>query len=810
MSGKTMKVSLTPNRLRSMEGQNDDDVDAKKNARRRPGALMAVTGLRDGDDGAAPQQPSPSASRANGSVDSFQERNSTSNPPRSLSRAGSTSLRPSSSQKNMNKMGGAPPPSSYRGPDTPPFKSPTRSQSVSGDIPAPEEEEPQPFSSNSGGQKMRARDAARSSQSVRDMVEMFNATPPSPISTGQFPSSGRDSRMSQRSISSLENGRKSALSAAGGRVRNLFSVGRKASSSNTPAASPMPPHQPLQRAQDPAWSSVHNEPVVEGLTSDDNMSSSHDHAYSASHSSTHERPSTGMVAGAALGASAALSAAAAAGRHPVNRSDSDRRSVNRSQQGHGEVDERALDVTNDGASVRSSFDGARAPTSNENVQTDALAGRSSLSAASQPGTPAHSGLVGGYEDARDVPEAQRPTSSNGHSRAEPPSRKIAWSYARPGGNKRMSGPPGTLRLRSGSGSASHGSDSHAPPSAWTTTSASLPGHGSANQTQNNDSTENLGVRTPTPAQSFFPAISPRSSTPADAERRSSKSDTARVLVQLDRRLKGATTVEECRRMVQHALAIAAAAVHDEDRPDSAPVAGSQVNGSAPVGDIPDEDEQSVSQPMQQQAISRPSTRGNASVEGLSSAANPHLSSAAKLEKMVSTSDDTEPAAFRGHAVVLPMASGYDAVLDQTTPLYRHHGLVAAWLLDGESWEEHENETVAQIPPPQLESPDDQAAASPRLSLDEYESADERGDSPRVTQDDAFENATNQSSLGLPTAKLSPRRSNKQLPGAFSAVRVGSAGLNNNGHVVDERRVSAVESVKSSSQYKDAMEEAAIE
>lgn len=883
MSGETMKVSLTPNRLRSMEGQTDDDVDAKKNARRRPGAPMTVAGLRESEEGSSsPAQLAPSAPRASGSADSFPERNSLSGPPpptRSLSRNGSINMRPSSSQKNVNKVSGAPPPSSYRGPDTPPVKSPTRSRAGSGENPpAPpskggeeyegreeeEEEEVDDYATgdergkedaptmlrmgSGSGQKMRARDAGRSSQSVREMVEMFNATPPSPINAGHFPTNGRESSMSQRSNSSIENGRRSALSTAGGKVRNLFGVGRKGSSSNS-AASKVPrpasrnTQQPQSRAANASWSSTRNSDAAgEGVLSDDNMSSSIDHAPSTAHSSVNERSSMGgVVAGGAAAAAAAASVVAnnSSARNSIRRTDSERRSGGkRSLQEHGEVEERALDAPIENVSARSSYEAARAVQSSENLLTaDKEFRRSSVSSTSPQHRvkDGHGGLFGNYDEARDASDTKRPSSSGGNSRTDPPSRKIAWSYARPGVTKRMSGPPAAIRQHSGSGSVSHGSDSNAPPSAWTTTSASLPGHGGG---LGNDSTDNLSLRTPTPVQTFFPAISPRPTTPADTERRAIKSDTARVLVQLDRRLKGATTVEECRRMVQHALALAAAAVHDEDRPDGTPVFGTQSSGSAPFGEIPDEDEQSADKLPRHQTMSRPpSTKGSIGDIGAAAAAaataarrttEPHAPKpVTRFEKMVSTSDAEDaklPAAFRGHTVVLPMAQGYDAALDQTTPLYRHHGLVAAWLLDGGAWEESEQAPAAPaVVARRVESIDDVAATSPRLSLEEYESADERGDSPRVMHDEAFESSSfptnngaavlSPSSTSNAQAKSSPLRSTKQLPGSFSAAvgRGASAMGLNNGHAgIRERKLSAVESVKSSALYKDAMEEATVE
>lgn len=242
MSNQTMKVSLTPNRLRSIEVKkqeavNEEEVvDEKRNSRRRPGTLSPLL-YREGEHSSKHASPSPSPtviSRFSSQQDFDMVESPSSLPARSMSRQGS------SSGARVAKKG-APPPSAYRAvshgepavldeDNDVQEASMTRGKASSrsgGGILSPGELKLQP--------RNEAREEGKAETSVKDMVDMFNSTPP--LTNGSFAfNSGRDSRMSQSamSVTSTENGstsRKSALTSAGGKMRSLF--GKRTPSSST-------------------------------------------------------------------------------------------------------------------------------------------------------------------------------------------------------------------------------------------------------------------------------------------------------------------------------------------------------------------------------------------------------------------------------------------------------------------------------------------------------------------------------------------------------------------------------------------------
>lgn len=248
MSGQTMKVSLTPNRLRSIEvaakekevsdEMEVEPADGKRNTRRRPGTLSPLP-FRDGERSSLPS-PSPSVQSRFSAQQDSENRDSPAQPPRSASRQGSYSGVRSGGKK------GAAPPSAYRGalayaePISPGRENDEEQEGIS-----PLTRRRKDMSNLTGSgvdveaseSKLRPREATTQDSNLRDMLDIFNSTPPM-ANGASFPSTNgetRESRMSHGagSIVSTDNGsigRKSALTTAGGKMRSLF--GRKTPSSS--------------------------------------------------------------------------------------------------------------------------------------------------------------------------------------------------------------------------------------------------------------------------------------------------------------------------------------------------------------------------------------------------------------------------------------------------------------------------------------------------------------------------------------------------------------------------------------------------
>ncbi|CAO1621021.1 unnamed protein product [Parajaminaea phylloscopi] len=224
MSGQTMKVSLTPNRLRTIEVARREAA-AKKEARQRPGTLN-IAALK-ADSGAAD-----SIRTASPSSTSFDGK--TPNRPDSRNSIGGGSA--SANRKGPRTSN---PPSSYRGPDAAQL-----GHKPSGSVSAPAEEDededalsvpptqPQrPAPDTSGARKMTPRDKRASWSAAKDMIDLLASTPPSPvmIKNGQFsgpPAVGM--RTIDSAASSGHEGSIGRMSGVGGKVRALW--GRKSNS----------------------------------------------------------------------------------------------------------------------------------------------------------------------------------------------------------------------------------------------------------------------------------------------------------------------------------------------------------------------------------------------------------------------------------------------------------------------------------------------------------------------------------------------------------------------------------------------------
>lgn len=238
LSNQTMKVSLTPNRLHTIEVAKKGDDANLGSVRRRPG----TAGLRDESApvaGAFGQAPSPSATlssqmsdaqsgTANGAAGVVPETTF----PRPSSRASlQTAVRP-------ERRAAAPPPSSYRSP-SPAFLGKTNL--LVRDVLEEDAGLPAQMSAAAprrSGLRLQPRDdeAERGSSNAKDLVDLFRSTPPSATSE-RFGNFGSDT-------ASL-NDASSKKSAMGDRVRTLF--GRKSTSSSghgTPAS----PQQKTQRS----------------------------------------------------------------------------------------------------------------------------------------------------------------------------------------------------------------------------------------------------------------------------------------------------------------------------------------------------------------------------------------------------------------------------------------------------------------------------------------------------------------------------------------------------------------------------------
>ncbi|PWN39672.1 hypothetical protein IE81DRAFT_13569 [Ceraceosorus guamensis] len=660
MSGQTMKVSLTPNRLRTIEVAKQD-AEAKKNARKRPGVMNL--GVRD-DGGSStplsarsatsPAPPLSARSAAEGAPleDQLLAAAGVSGRERSASRA--SSIRASnSSRSNLTPKTGSQPPSAYRGPPEAGKPSEQNGRSASVDYGTVDDE----YVPGSVGGSRRGSSAKGALQprnegttsSVRDMVDMFNGTPPSPLTQGQFdsPASGRESRQSVISLSSnTGDGRKGALS---GRVRSLFG-GRKPSASGIVTPQPRRLHSG-NSSRNGSFANMPN-------ASEDNIASSSVGHASVASISEFQQPQSRTVGGS-LGRSHSNRPPSAGGRVPVpayRDGDEGRLSP-------------AIESTTPDPPVKTP-DATEAlpdlPLKDESVN----AGVADLSRS----TTDSGGLVGIYPEEPLLRRAATPPSpppaQGQQARAEPPSRKIPWSYARQssigpsnaaiGASIRRPGSSAAAERNAAAAAAAAGtagsvgghssSNEHAPPSAWAY---------SAGGTVDEHA---VGNKTPTAnhAAGYAQSPSTRSSMgPARTSSTTSRSETARVLATLDRRMRDCNTVEECRMLVSQSLALAAAAMH---------ATGGE---SRQVQDIPDEDVVAGDAQHPRSATLQPALPAAAAAAALKTEASP-------AEVAVATID-----APRALLPILAMAEGYDAYADESTPAFKQSANLAAWLLDGD-------------------------------------------------------------------------------------------------------------------------------
>lgn len=693
MSNQTMKVSLTPNRLRSIEVTKqriDDEVsDDKRNSRRRPGTLSPLL-YRDGDQssrGAALPSPSPSGiSRL-----SSQQEEMVGIPPRSISRQSSASA--------VRSARTAAPPSSYR----------AVSQNEPALLDEDEHLEESPATrrnrkdqsarlrsefeaSNSKLQpRNEHRDRARPENSVKEMVEMFNSTPPT-LSNGQFAStSGRDSRVSQSamSVGSIENGnatRKSAFTSAGGKVRSLF--GKRTPSSSTSIMAPIRTESQdsiAVRLQSPIskdQGGSYEQPQVKS-----NVAKALPHT-------------TGLAITGAGGDVAldALTMGLLEGHDRAVKASVVPKPVGKQQPDFQVEETDSKDISDDFATepgeCLSSF--IRHCFLADALDLVMMNGTSSQTINGLTNeTSTSSAVVGLYEDVRSSSSASELSLSNQQiARGGVPNRKVPWTYSRQSsasatGQKRLSGTPGPIGMgRVGSGGSSsidHGSAGEtAPPSAW-----SLGGG------QGYAAGDVIDGRTMTPSLAASGSPTPSNSRP---------SDTARTLALLNQKMKGASSVEECRFLLTQALASAAAAVRSEfDQPSSNSMmrASSALSTTLPVRSIYSRDNDSSfgDDAVTDKLGEIPDEEICNCCKRTAELTAPHLSSKdekwTKASNNMQSSDSARPqqafesvnkqltVPLKHRNLMLPMAVGYNDEDDTEALSYKQQGYLVAWLLEGE-------------------------------------------------------------------------------------------------------------------------------
>ncbi|PWN25351.1 hypothetical protein BDZ90DRAFT_73671 [Jaminaea rosea] len=232
MSGQTMKVSLTPNRLRTIEIERKAAESKKKEARQRPGVLNFAS--LKGDSGEASPRGGGGTSPAP-TLTTLNER-----PSSRASSGGAPSPAPATTRKASSRVS-APPPSSYRGPSDP-LTSASGQQSTSGGAPPPSP--PNKDMSHARSRKMgrsasgdaqtqatklQPRDKRASWSAAKDMMDLFNSTPPSPSTNA----GGRFAGVApEAGLAGGNNSNDSSISRVGGKMRALLG-GRKSLSNAT-------------------------------------------------------------------------------------------------------------------------------------------------------------------------------------------------------------------------------------------------------------------------------------------------------------------------------------------------------------------------------------------------------------------------------------------------------------------------------------------------------------------------------------------------------------------------------------------------
>lgn len=623
MSGQTMKVSLTPNRLRSMDASADDDQDGEKanrSARKRPGTgtlLRAET-----PSSLATRVASPTNLTADGQTDEKGEL-----PPRPGSRAGSTKA---AITRGQNK--GAPP-SAYRGPDN--------------DVQNISENAETEISSNGVHDNQRSK-----SLSTREKSEV--SAPPSPMTDSSYAHgnpTGRESRMSLASQASTDTNKRLTLSGAGGKVLSLF--GRR-SNTNT-GSNPNSPAASTNVSVDPSLTRSYSSSTYRSLRATGGVRTNGEENFTDSRSATPSGTIDRKDANSTP--SGTVSGDKESSYHGRNSLSPDLQRTN----GNGLV---ASGSNKTGDSIReerresvSKFD-ERATSEEDN------------SHGNHTNNAQNAGLVGIYQEPR--ANASASTLSSVHNRdatgAQSSRKVVPWAYNR----RRSSGPMINAANRVGSGGSSGhghsdlGATSGPPPSAWSQNNFETGGSGGSSGhgiSANAGNTPTIGV-SPTFGRTS-PSPRPFSMT--------SKTDTARLLVQLNQRMRECNSVEECQRLITQALALTAAAVHSEHDSPTATNAQGSTSDSLPTSTL------------KEQSVTATET-------------NPE-------HTMLNSVPLYKPVNYRNLA--LPMAVGYNSAEDDNLPLFKKQSLVASWLLDNDgdepqlheisTNEEKEAETLPRTP-----------------------------------------------------------------------------------------------------------------
>lgn len=557
LSNQTMKVSLTPNRLHTIEVAKKGDDANLGSVRRRPG----TAGLRDEAAPAAGtfgQAPSPSATLSsqmsdaqsgavNGAAGVLPETTF----PRPSSRASlQTAVRP--------ERRAAPPPSSYRSP-SPAFLGKTNL--LSRDVLEEDAGLPAQISAAAprrSGLRLQPRDdeAERASSNAKDLVDLFRSTPPSATSE-RFGSFGSDT-------ASLNDG-SSKKSAMGDRVRTLF--GRKSTSSSghgTPAS----PQQKTQRSM----ARGDTKPSLEG--------SQDTYVTSSTNNSMEQSRSLFSPTEAPFNRSAASRSSTSTSEHPTASADAAPDSKTTPDVTVVEPDTDALNGTNGlgiGTTAAAAAAAAAAGTAGIMAATRSVShGSRSTSHASQ--TP--SIAEGTIHDDTIADDAS--ATSKSKVTEELVSRKVPWGYKRNSTNAgqliERSGTPLSDRRRSIGYQSSNG---HGVLPVRGASSAALSdnGHGAGGATvpttpiasaadeRGAAASASSAVRSANAPSAWSGSIAPassltrtrrssfgaRPSTANQARRPSAHLETIQLLAELERAMRNCHSVDECRALVQKAM-----------------------------------------------------------------------------------------------------------------------------------------------------------------------------------------------------------------------------------------------------------------
>ncbi|KAN0060761.1 hypothetical protein ACQY0O_007419 [Thecaphora frezii] len=578
LSGQTMKVSLTPNRLRTIEVAKQE-AEAKKNARRRPGALTLP--LRDDLAGAgSAMTPSPGR-RA--SVQLTEAPGPDSAETGRLSRRPSSrnSLQaPSSWNSHPDRKFGSQPPSSYRSPSpalTPQPQGPTS-------FGLAEEDAESANNLSKGSRRMQPREGQidRYSQS-QEMVDFLRSAP------------SQDTASSHGSLRLSESGSDGSRKVGvGSRVRNLF--GRKASISGKDFA-PSPPRQSMNSVRDDAHS-------VSGYASPSNASSVASHTElprspplsgSVGRRSMPSRPEASPIAESSRSSSATRleRPVSTASAPPVQVAAANNLSPSTSAAATP-----ASAIVSSGSAESSAFNGT--PTRLGTARPEASGATEDRKSLNGQNRPNSAGLIGLYEEGKQRPWT--PPSPPTRQRAdELPSRKVPWGYKRYSASSYnradadSTGTPSSDKRRSigYQSSNGHGGSSFRP-ARLSTENGDMPPHSVPADEASVIHGGNNGVsggRTPT----LFYTSNGRRGSCAQSSRAPSRegslfgthqrplASAAVVLADLERLMRSCSTVDECRSLVLKALAASnvGGSGSEANEPGSSVCHGS-------IADIPDE------------------------------------------------------------------------------------------------------------------------------------------------------------------------------------------------------------------------------